>query len=34
MELRELAKEEPLRLLHTLSSDSVRYSDLRGDTFP
>lgn len=34
MELRELAKEEPRRVLHTLSSDSVRYSDLRGDRFP
>lgn len=33
-ELRELPKEEPLRLLHMLSSERVRYSERRGDRFP
>lgn len=31
MELCELAYDEPLRLLHTLSSDSVRYRERLGD---
>lgn len=31
MELCELAYDEPFRLLDTLSSDSVRYSERLGD---
>lgn len=34
MELWELAYDEALRLLHTLSSDSVRYSERLGDRPP
>lgn len=34
MELCELAYDEPLRLLHTLSSDSVRYRERLGDRLP
>lgn len=34
MELCELVYDEPLRLLHTLSSDSVRYRERLGDKLP
>lgn len=34
MELCELAYDEALRLLHTLSSDNVRYSERLGDKLP